>query len=113
MEGQQEGNDFTLYGIVTGLQEPSFIPTRMVCASQAQTSSMQHIMESSLLMSLYTFDEFRRIAAHNGIRSNILRHHSRCGNDGILTNGYSGQDSCTSTDPSITADVYWCLQTSN
>ena len=32
--------------------EPSFIHTRMVCASQAQTSSMQHIVESSFSISI-------------------------------------------------------------
>ena len=57
-------------------------------------------------MSLYTFDEFRGIATHNGIRSDILSHHSRGGNNGILANCYTGQNCCTGTNPCIAADVY-------
>jgi hypothetical protein len=58
-----------------------------------------------MVLSSYVFNEFRWIAAHDGIRGHILSNHGSSGHDSVLADSHARQDGGTSANPSVFADV--------
>ena len=53
----------------------------------------------------YVFNEFCRIAAHDGIRCHILGYYSASGHDSVLADGHARQDGGSCTNLSVLTDV--------